>query len=139
MSNPDFPSCLLPSAKSGWGHAECSLLHRPDGSCKIEQLCLLKHQLSSKISISSRLAVRLPMLRAQAIAGKRCRLCSAAEATCQPRSCEKPLRRFQCIGYAAEMPTLMLLTASLLPALMKKASAVTKALALSFGYTSQKT
>lgn len=65
MSNPDFPSCLLPSAKCGWGHAECSLLCRPDGSCKIEQFCLLKHQLFSKISISSHIAVSRPILRAR--------------------------------------------------------------------------
>lgn len=58
MSNPDFPSCLLPSAKYGWGHAECSLLCRPDGSCKIKQFCLLKHQLFSKISIRSHMAMR---------------------------------------------------------------------------------
>lgn len=95
MSNPDFPSCLLPSAKCGWGHAECSLLRRPDGSCKIEQFCLLKHQLFSKISIGSRMAARLLILRAQAVVGKRCRLCSTAEATCQPRSCEKSLQQFQ--------------------------------------------
>lgn len=138
MSNPDFPSCLLPSAKNGWGHAECSSPRRPDGSCKIEQLCLLKHQLFSKISISSRLAASLPMLRARAIAGKRCRLCSAAGATCQPRSCEKLLRWFRCLGYAAEMPTLVLLAVSLLRAPMEKASSVARMLAFSFGCTSQK-
>lgn len=94
MSNPDSPSCLLPSAKCGWGHAECSLLCRPDGSCKIEQFCLLKHQLFSKISISCLTAARL-LLRERGRAGERCRLCSAAGATCQPRSCEKSLQHFQ--------------------------------------------
>lgn len=105
MSNPDSPSCLLPSAKCGWGHAECSLLCRPDGSCKIEQFCLLKHQLFSKISISCLMAARL-LLRERGRAGERCRLCSAAGATCQPRSCEKSLQHFQ----SCRKPALLLHT-----------------------------
>lgn len=104
MSNPDSPSCLLPSAKCGWGHAECSLLCRPDGSCKIEQFCLLKHQLFSKISISSLMAARLLLLRARPRWG------SGAGSAPQPGPPASPeaVKNHCSSSRAAEKPALLL-------------------------------
>lgn len=134
MSNPAFPSCLLPSAKYGWGHTVCGLLCRPDGSWKIERFCPPKHQLFSKISISWCIAAGLALPRA-----KRCRPCSTAQATCWHGCGAECLQLAQGLGQATEMLTLLLLMDPGCRALAQKASPVPEGTVLSplFGHSSR--